>query len=98
VLGDVYKRQVFDRSAWANGEYFTLRTLKNQLDLALLIVKAALNREESRGTHYKPEMPRRDDENWLVITKARYKQEGPEFDYSEKVEVIDIKPVERNYG
>ena len=88
---------IHDKGSWANEELFFMRTFKNQFDLARLVVLGAINREESRGSHYKPETPNRDDEKWLVITKAYYKPEGPRFDYSEKVEILDIKPVARRY-
>lgn len=88
---------VHDRGSWANEELFFMRTLRNQFDLARLVLLAAINRDESRGSHYKPETPNRDDEKWLAITKATYTPEGPKFDYSEKVEILDIKPVARRY-
>ena len=37
----------------------------------------ALARNETRGAHYKPEFPDRDDANWLKTTKARF--EGGEI-------------------
>ncbi len=38
--------------------------LQNMITVAFLIVKAALMREESRGTHYREDFPEVDDENW----------------------------------
>lgn len=88
---------IFDKSLWANDQLFFMRTLEAQFELARLIVRGAIAREESRGSHYKPETPKRDDEKWLVLTKAAYDPAGPKFDYSEKVEIVDIKPVPRRY-
>ena len=42
------------------------------LDLALIITKGALLRDEFRGAHYKPEFPNRDDAHWLKTTIATY--------------------------
>ena len=42
------------------------------LQLARVITLGALARNESRGAHYKPDFPDRDDANWLkwVIAQA----------------------------
>ncbi len=72
------------------------RELWNMLVLARAITLAALERDESRGAHYKPEFPKRDDENWLKTTKAFYTPDGPRFEY-EPVDISLIKPRERHY-
>ena len=38
---------------------------RNLLDVAEVIGRAATMREESRGSHYRSDFPRRDDANWL---------------------------------
>ncbi len=38
--------------------------------LARVIAQGARNRDESRGAHFKPEFPQRDDANWLRTTLA----------------------------
>jgi L-aspartate oxidase len=38
--------------------------LKNMLLVAKLITRAALDRTESRGAHYRTDYPRLDDLNW----------------------------------
>jgi succinate dehydrogenase / fumarate reductase flavoprotein subunit len=38
--------------------------------LARVIAQGAKNRAESRGAHFKPEYPQRDDANWLRTTLA----------------------------
>ena len=53
-----------------------------------------LNRNESRGAHYKPEFPERNDEEWLKTTKAMHTEDGPQFTY-EDVDISLIKPRER---
>lgn len=51
------------------------------LELALVITKGALLRNEFRGSHYKPEFPQRDDENWLKTTIATYEVGEPAISY-----------------
>jgi len=85
-----------DVSTWANQEAQFIRQLRNMLELARVITLGALNRNESRGAHYKPEFPERDDVNWLKTTLATWTPEGPEFSY-EPVDVGLIPPRARRY-
>jgi succinate dehydrogenase / fumarate reductase, flavoprotein subunit len=73
------------------------RHLDNMLELARVITLGALNRNESRGAHYKPEFPNRDDANWLKTTIAEYSGEGPVFSY-EGVDISLIPPRKRDYS
>jgi succinate dehydrogenase / fumarate reductase flavoprotein subunit len=70
--------------------------LWNMLELARLITVAAEARNESRGAHYKPEFPERDDENWLKTTIAEYSPDGPKLSY-EPVDTSLVRPVARKY-
>lgn len=88
--------RVTDRGGWANEELFFARHLYNMLQLARVMVIGAFKRNESRGAHYKPEFPNRDDTNWLKTTKARWKESGPEFTY-EDIDTQFIKPRPRRY-
>jgi succinate dehydrogenase / fumarate reductase, flavoprotein subunit len=88
-----------DTSKWSNqGATFT-RQLQNMLQLARVITIGAYNRNESRGAHYKPEFPNRDDENYLKTTMAKFvdSSAAPAFHY-EEIDVSLIKPRERNYA
>ena len=71
-LKERYKNiNINDTSRWNNqGASFT-RQLWNMLELAEAMTKGALLRNESRGAHYKPEFPERDDENFLKTTNAK---------------------------
>ena len=54
-----------DTQTWSNQAVFFTRQLWNMLVLARVITIGAYNRNESRGAHYKPEFPERNDEEWL---------------------------------
>jgi succinate dehydrogenase / fumarate reductase flavoprotein subunit len=85
-----------DRGKWANQELLFVRHFYNMLELARPITLGALGRNESRGAHYKPEFPERDDNNWLKTTMAHWTSDGPRFTF-EPVDVSLIKPRPRRY-
>src|SRR5690625_339776 len=87
-----------DTSRWSNQGVMFTRQLKNMLHLARVITLGAYNRDESRGAHYKPEFPDRNDEEWLKTTIATYDSEddAPVFTY-EDVDISHIKPRPRDY-
>ncbi|KAB2952529.1 succinate dehydrogenase flavoprotein subunit [Heliorestis acidaminivorans] len=72
------------------------RHLWNMLELGRAITIGALLRNESRGSHYKPEFPERDDEQFMKTTMARWSADGPIISY-EDVDVSLIKPRPRRY-
>ena len=88
-----------DRSQWANTSFAFARQLKNMLELSRTIALGALLRDESRGAHYKPDFPDRNDEKFLKTTKASFTgaAEGPKFEY-EEVDIQYIKPRPRSYA
>lgn len=86
-----------DTSRWNNtGAAFT-RQLWNMLELAEAMTLGALLRNESRGAHYKPEFPDRNDEEFLKTTKASWTPDGPQISY-EPVDVSLIPPRIRDYS
>jgi succinate dehydrogenase / fumarate reductase flavoprotein subunit len=85
-----------DSNLWATQALPHARQLWNMLQLARVITLGALNRNESRGAHYKPDFPDRDDENWLKTTIAEYSEEAPIFSY-EPVDISLIEPRKRDY-
>ena len=85
-----------DKGKWANQEALFVRHLWNMLELARPITIGALNRNESRGAHYKPEFPERDDENFLKTTLASWSSDGPRFGW-EPVDVSLIPLRARRY-
>ncbi|GIO86665.1 succinate dehydrogenase flavoprotein subunit [Paenibacillus faecis] len=86
-----------DTSRWNNtGASFT-RQLWNMLELAEAMTLGALLRNESRGAHYKPDFPTRNDEEFLKTTKAAWTPDGPQISY-EEVDVSLIPPRIRDYS
>ncbi len=67
------------------------------IEIALIIVKGALLRDEFRGAHYKPEFPKRDDEHWLKTTVARYMPDESEVFYR-PVDIRHLTPSLRDYS
>jgi len=85
-----------DRTMWSNQTLNFARELGNMLLLARVITLGALARNESRGAHYKPEFPERDDANWLKTTRAKYVNGGIKLTY-EQVDISQIPPRARRY-
>ncbi|HTM35139.1 MAG TPA: succinate dehydrogenase flavoprotein subunit [Terriglobales bacterium] len=87
-----------DRSMWANTSFVFTRQLYNMLQLSRVIAQGARMRDESRGAHYKPDFPERNDKNWLKTTKAYFAPDGdePRFEF-EPVDVSLIPPRARKY-
>ena len=92
------KINLSDRSVWANTTVVFARQLYNMLQLARVIAQGAAMRDESRGAHYKPDFPERDDKNWMKTTKATFAPDAdePKFEF-EPVDVSLIPPRARRY-
>ncbi|HTB95870.1 MAG TPA: succinate dehydrogenase flavoprotein subunit [Terracidiphilus sp.] len=92
------KINLSDRSEWANTSFAFTRQLKNMLELSRVVVGGAILRDESRGAHYKPDFPDRNDEQFLKTTKASFTGDGstPKFEF-EEVDIQYIKPRPRRY-
>ncbi|HEX8814811.1 MAG TPA: succinate dehydrogenase flavoprotein subunit [Terriglobales bacterium] len=89
---------VSDRTQWANTSVQFTRDLYNMLILARVITQGAFLRNESRGAHYKPDFPERNDKDFLKTTKALFcgEAEDPKFEF-EPVDVSLIPPRARKY-
>jgi len=97
-LIDRFQRiSINDSNLWATQAVPHARQFWNMLQLARVITLGALNRNESRGAHYKPDFPERNDEEWLKTTIAEYSEEAPVFTY-EPVEVSLVEPRKRDYS
>jgi len=91
------KISINDSNLWATQAVPHARQLWNMLQLARVITLGALNRNESRGAHYKPDFPERDDANWMKTTIAEYSDESPVFSY-EPIDVSLVEPRKRDYS
>jgi len=96
-LQERFKRiSINDSNLWATQAIPHARQLANMLELARVITLGALNRNESRGAHYKPDYPERNDAEWLKTTIAEYAAEAPVFSY-EPVDISLVEPRKRDY-
>jgi len=86
-----------DTSRWNNQGVAFTRQLWNMLELSEAMTLGALLRNESRGAHYKPDFPDRNDEEFLKTTKAAWTPDGPQISY-EEVDVSLIPPRVRDYS
>ncbi len=91
------KISINDSNLWATQAIPHARQLTNMLELARVITLGALNRNESRGAHYKPDFPDRDDENFMKTTIAEYSAEAPILSY-EPIDVSLVEPRKRDYS
>lgn len=97
-LQERFKRiSINDSNLWATQAVPHARQFSNMLELARVITLGALNRDESRGAHYKPDFPERDDENFLKTTVAEYAAEAPVLSY-EPVDISLVEPRKRDYS
>jgi len=65
-----------------------------------VITVGALLRDESRGSHFKPAFPERDDARFMKTTIATFDaadHAGPRITY-EEIDSSLLKPVKRDYG
>ena len=87
-----------DKSSWANTSFAFTRQLYNMLQLSRVVAQGAGLRDESRGAHYKPDFPERNDEKFLKTTKAYFAPDAdePRFEW-EAVDTQFIKPRPRRY-
>jgi succinate dehydrogenase / fumarate reductase, flavoprotein subunit len=99
-LGELQARyrkiNLSDRTRWSNQTLNFARELENMLILARVITIGAFYRNESRGAHYKPDFPDRDDANWLKTTRAKWVNNDIQLNY-EPVDISQIPPRPRRY-
>ena len=78
-----------------NQELVNVIELEGMLDIAEIICLGALERRESRGSHYRRDHPERDDTKWLKHTLVTFSHEGPIVDYkSVNIKLYEPKPRE----
>jgi len=83
----------------ANPELGAALKMPGMLKLALCIAYGALQRTESRGSHFREDFPKRDDARWLNRTLAYWKDGAdlPTLKY-EEVKITELPPGDRGYG
>ena len=79
-----------------NFELYWLLELIGSIDIAEAVIMGAIERKESRGSHYRTDYPKRDDERYLKHTIASYSPEGARLSYK-PVTIGFIEPAERKY-
>lgn len=96
-LRERYKHiTVGDKGHLLNQTYVFAAQFGPMLELALVIAKGALLRNEFRGSHFKPQYPERNDEEWLMTTIAMYDPDEPIITY-EPVDTRHLDPIKRDY-
>lgn len=87
-----------DKTQFSNQTYIFANRFHSMIELAKVIVKGALCRNESRGSHFKDDFPKKDDEHFLKTTIATYKkgESEPSIEYK-PVDLRYLKPIERDY-
>jgi succinate dehydrogenase / fumarate reductase flavoprotein subunit len=61
-----------DTGMWSNQNLSFARATRDMILQSEAVLKGALARNESRGAHYKPDFPNRDDANFLKATIATF--------------------------
>ncbi|MEZ0267607.1 MAG: FAD-binding protein, partial [Phycisphaerae bacterium] len=95
-----YKRvKLSDTGMWTNQNLSFTRALRDMILQAEAILIGALQRNESRGAHFKPAYPERDDANFLKATVAEYDaaNDRPVVTYA-AVDTSLVTPRARTYG
>ncbi|MBY8828331.1 succinate dehydrogenase flavoprotein subunit [Hephaestia mangrovi] len=111
-IGKVYKRMedihVTDRSLIWNTDLVETLELDNLIGQAMVTMRSAENRKESRGAHMHEDFPERDDAHWMKHTVTTFDGWGgkggevkidyrPVHDYTLTDEADYIKPKKRVY-
>ncbi|UCE42500.1 MAG: FAD-binding protein [Candidatus Aminicenantes bacterium] len=68
----------------------------SMLDLAEVITLGGFNREETRGSHFRTDFPKRNDKDWLKHTMVKYEGGKPCISYAD-VKIDKYEPKERKY-
>lgn len=96
-LQERYKRlKATDNSLRFNYDLIWRLENAGSLEVAETIVKGALARKESRGSHSRRDFTKRDDANWLKHTLAYADKNGVRLDYKPAT-ITKYQPEERKY-
>jgi len=87
-----------DRSTTFNTELVSALELEYMLELAEVILRSALQRNESRGAHQRTDYPDRDDERFLAHSLAHRAEDGSARIEPLPVTITRWPPGDRVYG
>ncbi len=88
-----------DQSSVFNTARVEALELENLVDIGMSIVLSALQRQESRGAHSRPDYPDRDDKNWMKHSLYFYEEDRVEYKpvRTKPLSVETFPPKERVY-
>ena len=89
--------RIQDKGHCFNRDLLDAMEVGYMLDLAEAITLGALNREESRGAHFREDFPDRNDKSWLVHSLFRYAGLKPPQFLTKPVTITEFEPKERKY-
>jgi succinate dehydrogenase / fumarate reductase flavoprotein subunit len=96
LMDDYRHIALHDRGRRMNMDLYWAIELWGSLLVSEAIIMCALQREESRGSHYREDFPHRDDQAWLKHTLIHYNNGNPVIDYRE-VDTTLFGVTERTY-
>ncbi len=98
-LKERYKKAALtDKGECYNNELLSVLELGSMLDVSEAILLGAINREESRGSHWRTDYPGRNDAQWLKHTLVTKDPSTGGLKISYKpVTITKFKPEERKY-
>ncbi|NMG09992.1 succinate dehydrogenase/fumarate reductase flavoprotein subunit [Brasilonema sp. UFV-L1] len=85
-----------DKGSCWNTEIIEAFETRSLMVVGRMILESALNRQESRGAHFREDYPQRDDTNFLKHTMAYYSPAGIDIQYR-PVAITMFQPQERRY-
>ncbi|MBW4632850.1 MAG: succinate dehydrogenase/fumarate reductase flavoprotein subunit [Iphinoe sp. HA4291-MV1] len=85
-----------DKGSCWNTEIIEAFETRSLMVVGRIILESALNRQESRGAHFREDCPQRDDVNFLKHTMAYYSPAGIDIQYR-PVAITMFQPQERKY-
>ncbi len=85
-----------DKGSCWNTEVIEALELRSLMVVGRIILTSALNRQESRGAHFREDYPNRDDADFLKHTMAYYSPAGIDLQYR-AVTITLFEPQERKY-
>lgn len=93
---DYQQVSVDDKGTKYNIDLMEAFELGHLLNVAEVMAQGALDRQESRGAHYRSDFTTRDDATWLKHTMAHKRGENLNMDYK-PVTITRFEPKERTY-